>query len=146
MAAVEHPKTSNLRQEEQAKPERVFGSEQHPVDTFALLVQRVVRKHILLQFNEKNDLTPVLETEEMLIAEAVEKVKRHLQATSGEWGNLAFRLRKIAIIRHLRELSQERLRDHMETQDLDEDVARAALETICEDDFERIFPQSWIDG
>ena len=146
MASVEHSKATDHRQEEQAKPERVFGTEDHPVDGFSLLVQRVVRRHILLQFNEKNDLQPVLKTEDMLIAEAVKKVKKHLAATADEWGSLAFRLRKIAIIRHVRELVTERLKDHVETQDLDEDVAQAAFKEICADDFERIFPKSWTDS
>lgn len=145
MAAAVPSKT--LRQTaELVKPERVFGSHEHPVDEFELLVQRVVRRHILQQYNEKGDIGSVIASEDALIQESTTKVSKHLQATSGEWNNLAFRLRKIAVIRHLRELARERLKDHVETQDLDEDVAKTALDTIFADDFEWIFPKSWVDS
>jgi len=147
MAAAVPSKAPNLRQEEElVKPERVFGSHEHPVDEFELLIQRVVRRHILQQYNEKGDIDSVIASEDALIDESTAKVSQHLQATSNEWNNIAFRLRKIAIIRHLRELAKERLKDHVETQDLDEEIAKTALETIFTVDFEWIFPKSWVDG
>jgi hypothetical protein len=128
-----------LREEPQVKPEKVFGAE-----TFELLAQRVVRKHITQQYCEPDH--PVLKTEESLIEQSAAKVRQHLVATEAEWQGLAFRLRKITVVKHLRELAKERLRDHVEIQDLDEDVAKNALESIMELDFEQVFPKSWVDG
>src|SRR5512135_1084065 len=108
---------STLRQE-QAKPEKVFES-----NDFELLVNRVVRRHISQQLLNETD-HPVLVKENKLIRESSAAIKKHLKATESEWGGLAYRLRKIAIIRHLRELAQARMRDHIETQDLDEDIAQ----------------------
>jgi hypothetical protein len=134
------PSDRTLRQAEQAKPERVFVSNE-----FELFVNRVVRRHISQQLLEEAD-HPVLVKEDKLIRESSSAIKKHLKATENEWGGLAFRLRKISIIKHLRELAQARMKDHVETQDLDEDIAKRALESIHKEDFESLFPKSWVDG
>ena len=141
MAAVvpTRPPPREQESQKQVQPEKVFGA-----DDFELLVSRTVRRHITQQLCEPNH--PVLLSEDTLIEESTFKVVRHLEATESEWNNLAFRLRKIAIVRHLRELAKERLRDHVETQDLDEEIAQRALETIMTLDFESIFPKAWVDG
>ena len=139
MAAVGPIRTAHLRQDQQVKPEKVFGTED-----FELLTARVVRRHITQQLCESDH--PVLLSEDSLIAASRKKVKRHLEATEAEWKGLAFRLRKIIVVRHLRELAQERLKDHIETQDLDETIARTAFDTILKLDFEEVFPRNWVDG
>jgi hypothetical protein len=130
---------SQLRQADQTKPERVFGSNE-----LELLISRVVRRHITQQLCEEDH--PVLAKEDKLIRESTAAIKKHLKATEAEWGGISFRLRKIAMVKHLRELAQERVKDHVETQDLDEEIAKTAIETIFADDFERIFPKTWVDG
>ena len=139
MAAVGPTRTSHLREEQQVKPEKVFGTED-----FVTLIARVVRRHITQQLCEENH--PVLKSEDALIADSRQKVVRHLEATEAEWKGLAFRLRKIVVVRHFRELAQDRLNDHVETQDLDDEIAKTAFETISRLDFEEVFPKSWVDG
>jgi hypothetical protein len=139
VAAAVITKTAHLTEDQQVKPEKVFGTED-----FELLINRVVRKHITQQLCEEGH--PVLKSEDQLILDARAKVERHLKATENEWKGLAFRLRKIVLVRHFRELAEERLKDHVETQDLDDEIAKTALETIKELDFENVFPRSWVDG
>jgi len=141
MAAVGPTRTSHLREEQQVKPERVFGT-----DIFELFIRQVCRIHILQQFNPDGSLAPIIETDTRLIAESTEKILAHLGATEAEWKGLAFRLRKIVLVRHFRELAAQRMEEHTDTQDLDEDKAQAALENIMALDFEEVFPKSWVDG
>ncbi len=146
MASVASSSPPTRQEDVLIKPERVFGSESHRVDEFELLIRRVVRLHILQQYNEEGGITTIIDAEKELIQQSADAVLNHLSSTEGEWNGLIFRLRKIAIIRHLRELAKERMKDHVETEDLNEDVAQAALDEIFEEDFEWAFPAAWVDG
>jgi hypothetical protein len=139
MAAVTYIKTETQRLENQTRPEKVFKTE-----AFETLVNRIVRKHITQQYCKPEH--PVLVNEAKLIAESAVSLKRHLSATESEWGNFSHSLRKIAIIQHLRALAGECVQAHVETQDLDEDVANKAMETLMEEDFDFIFPKNWMNG
>jgi hypothetical protein len=139
MAAVGPTTRFSHKEEQQVKPEKVFGTED-----FGLLINRVVRKHITQQMCEAGH--PVLLSENKLILDASSKVRKHLTSTAGEWNGLAFRLRKMALVQHFRELARERLKEHVEKMDLDEDIAKIALDTIMQLDFENVFPKTWVDG
>ena len=139
MAAVGNLKTRALRPESQIRPEKVFKTE-----GFEILTNRIVRLHITRQYCQPEH--PVIMNENRLIHESELLLKKHLSSTEEEWGNFSFSLRKCAIIVHLRELMKDRIRAHVETQDLDDEVAEASVKTILEEDFERIFPESWMNG
>lgn len=147
MGAVGPPdKLLSLRQEgSQTKPEGVFHASPGR-DPFGSLIDSVVRRHIALQHPGMTNDHPVLRQEAVLTQRAVEKVTQHLSATEGEWGIVPFRLRKIAVVRHLRELAKLRMDDYVEKDDLDDEIAEQALKAISVLDFEDVFPSSWING
>lgn len=116
------------------KAGRVFATE-----LFELYVGRVVRRAIVSQYVDQGH--QVLDDEIRLIAEAEDKLRRHLEERVPEW-NMAWRLAKMVIVHHLRSLARERLEAH----DLDDETRDEALEAVYRDDFERIFPKSWLDS
>ncbi len=134
MAAITTPNTSTEAQD-LSKPVKVFETE-----SFELLIGRIVRQQIAQQFVDADH--PVLSKEAGLIKAATSSLRAHLDVTASEWGSLAWRLRKIVIVRHLRQLAKERIEQH----DVDEDVAENALEEIFKMDFEEVFPKGWLDS
>ncbi len=134
MAAITTPNTPTEAQA-LSKPAKVFETE-----LFELLAARTVRHHIAQQFVEKDH--PVLSKEAALIKAASLQLREHLDLTASEWGTLAWRLRKMVVVRHMRELAKERIDLH----DVDEEVASTALEEIFKLDFEDLFPKGWLDS
>lgn len=118
----------------QHKPVRVFST-----DLFDLFVARLVRKGIAEQYVEEGHM--VLNDELRLISESQASLRAHLSLTVPEW-NLAWRLAKMVVIHHIRQLAKERLEFH----DVDDDTKEAALESIYREDFECLFPSTWMDS
>lgn len=116
------------------KPIRVFNTE-----LFDLYVARLVRKGIAEQYVDEGHM--VLNDEIRLISESQMSLKAHLSRTVPEW-KMAWRLAKMVVIHHVRQLAKERLECH----DIDDDTKEAALESIYRLDFEELFPSSWLDG
>lgn len=116
------------------KPIRVFNT-----DLFDLFVARLVRKGIAEQYVDEGHM--VLSDEIRLISEAQASLRDHLSRTVPEW-NMAWRLAKMVVIHHIRQLAKERLERH----DVMNDTKEAALESIYRLDFEELFPTTWLDG
>ena len=116
------------------KPTRVFES-----DLFDLYVARIVRKSIAEQFVESDHV--VLKDEMRLISETQSQLRNHLAQTIPEW-KMAWRLAKMVVIQHIRQLAKDRLEGH----DVDEEAKEAALESIYREDFEELFPANWLDS
>jgi len=139
MGADSHPSipaSSNLEQSEliNQKPERVFQTE-----IFDIYVARIVRKAIVEQYVEQEH--QVLVDELRLIRESMVMVRDHLAATASEW-QLPWRLTKMIVIRHLHELSIQRLELH----EVEDEARNVALRTVMQLDFEEIFPKDWMDS
>lgn len=116
------------------RPTRVFQTE-----LFDLYVARLVRKAIAEQYVDMSHT--VLTDEVRLISEAETVLSEHLASTVPEW-KMAWRLAKMVVIHHIRQLAKERLECH----DIDEETREAALETIYQEDFEHLFPSNWMDS
>jgi hypothetical protein len=141
MAASTRPiaKVQKTKEPSQSKPAEVFET-----NILQLFTVRIVRDQITKSFID--DLHhPVVNKERRLIYQSVGRVKNHLVSTTRSWESIPFRLRKMIIIRHIRDLARRRLAEYIEKDDLDEAVAHGVLENIFKMDFEEIFPSIWMD-
>lgn len=116
------------------KPGQVFQT-----DLFETYVARLVRKHVAQQFVDPGH--QVLVDEQRLIEESSTGLSAHLSRSVPEW-HMAWRLAKMIVIHHIRQLAEQRLALH----DVDEETRENALESIYREDFDELFPGSWMDS
>ena len=117
-----------------SKPSRVFQT-----DLFETYVARLARKHVAQQFVEPDH--PVLVDEQRMIDASSASLREHLSESVPEW-RMAWRLAKMIVIHHVRHLAEQRLALH----DVEDDVREQAIESIFKEDFEELFPPTWLDG
>lgn len=118
------------------RKDRVFSK----TELFGTYAERLVRKHVMLQF-EVQEGHPVLEEEERLLRESTSEIREYLSKSKVKWP-IPWHTAKVVVTQFVRKACKDRLQDH----DLEDDDEEAVLESIYREDFETLFPASWFDA
>lgn len=118
------------------RKDRVFSG----TNLFGTFAERLVRKHVMLQFKVGED-HPVLEEEESLLKGSVAEIREYLSKAKIRWP-IPWSSAKTVVVQYVRKACSDRLKD----MDLEEDVEEAVLESVYREDFEGLFPPSWFDS
>jgi hypothetical protein len=118
------------------RKDKVFSKTQ----LFRTYAERLVRKHVMLQFNVQEG-HPVLEEEEKLLRESTSEIREYLAKSKVKW-SIPWHTAKVVVVQYVRKACAECLKDH----ELDEDDEEAVLEGIYREDFETLFPSTWVDA
>lgn len=108
-------------------------------ELFETYAERLVRKHIMLQFDVRHG-HPVLEEEERLLQESTSKIREYLAKSRVKW-SIPWHTAKVVVVQFVRKACTDRLQEH----DLEEEAEAAVLESIYREDFETLFPLTWVD-
>lgn len=118
------------------RKDRVFSK----TELFGTYAERLVRKHVMLQFDVQRG-HPVLDEEERLLRESTSEIREYLLKSNVRWP-MPWHTAKVVVVQFVRKACKDRLQDH----DLDEEVEEAVLEGIYREDFETLFPPTWFDA
>lgn len=108
----------------------------HQTEVLNKFVARIVRRRIAEQYVGSGH--PVLVDEDRMIAESEAALMNCLEKSGPPKSILV----KMLLVRHIHRLARQRLM----LQDIDDETREIALESIVDDDFERIFPASWSES
>lgn len=118
------------------RKDRVFSK----TELFGTYAERLVRKHVMLQFGVQEG-HPVLEEEERLLRESTSEIREYLSKSKVKWP-IPWHTAKVVVVQFVRKACKDRLQDH----ELEEDAEEAVLESVYREDFETLFPPSWFDA
>lgn len=105
-------------------------------EVFGLYVSRVVRKHVAASFLEEDHV--VISDEDCLIEKARIDLQKYMADNIPSW-DLKWKICKVIITEHMRNLAKERL----ETHDLDDETREEVYEKFRSDDFSTLWPVEW---
>lgn len=117
------------------RQDRIFSG----TTLFGTYAERLVRKHVMLQF-DLGEEHPVLEEEESLLKDSVAEIREYLSKANIKWP-IPWSLAKTVVVQYVRKACSDRLKD----MDL-EDVEDAVLESVYREDFDGLFPPTWFDS
>jgi len=101
-------------------------------ELFEIYVARLVRKHIACQFVGTDH--PVLIDEQKMVDSAASNIRSYLEHSVPEW-KTSWRMTKLIVIYHIRQMAEQRLALH----DVDDEAREIALEFIYKEDYEELF-------
>lgn len=105
-------------------------------EAFGLYVSRVVRKHVASSYLEEDHI--VISDEDCLIEKARVDLQKYMAENIPSW-DLKWKICKIIITEHMRNLAKDRLEMH----DIDDQTRDEVFEKFRSDDFSSLWPTDW---
>lgn len=133
---AQNPPTQEASLLARYRKDRVFSK----TELFGTYAERLVRKHVMLQFEVRKG-HPVFEEEEGLLRESTSEIREYLSKSKVKWP-IPWHTAKVVVVQFIRKACKDQLQYH-ELEDEDEE---AVLESVYREDFEALFPSTWMDS